>query len=172
MNELSNLKPPAGSTKGRKRKGRGTSSGMGKTSGRGMNGQKSRSGGSIPRFFEGGQMPLQRRLPKRGFSNYRQKLDYQAVNVCELSRFDDGATVDVEALKRIGLVKGHDARVKITGNGDLGKKLIIKASRISQKGSRPERTKTERLNEWVVVTQSAADKITAAGGQVELGGSQ
>ena len=172
MNELSTLKPPAGSKKARKRKGRGTASGVGKTCGRGMNGQKSRSGGSIPRFFEGGQMPLQRRLPKRGFSNYRQKLDFQAVNVSELSRFDDGATVDIDALKRIGLVKGHDARAKITGTGELTQKLIIHASRISQKGARPERTKSERLSERVVVTQSAAAKITAAGGQVEVGGSQ
>jgi len=168
MNELSNLKAPKGSTKPRKRVGRGTSSGKGKTCTRGHNGQKSRSGGGIPSWFEGGQMPLQRRLPKRGFSNYRQKLDYLAINVDDLDRFEDGATVDMDSLKHIGLVKGHDARVKITGTGNLTKKLVVKASRISEKGVKPERNKDARRAEWIVVTKSASGKIIAAGGEVEV----
>ena len=169
MNELSTLKPAEGSTKARKRVGRGTSSGRGKTSSRGHNGQKSRSGGSIPRFFEGGQMPLQRRLPKRGFSNARHKVVYYAVNVVDLNRFEDGATVDLEALKHIGLAKGHDVRIKITATGELSKKLTVKASRVSEKGARPERSKGERRAEFIVVTKAAAAKIEAAGGQVEIG---
>jgi len=168
MNELSNLKAPKGSTKPRKRVGRGTSSGKGKTSTRGHNGQKSRSGGGVPSWFEGGQMPLQRRLPKRGFSNYRQKLDYVAINVNELDRFEDGATVDMDSLKHIGLVKGHDARVKITGTGNLTKKLVVKVSRISEKGVKPERNKDARRAERIVVTKAASGKIIAAGGEVEV----
>jgi large subunit ribosomal protein L15 len=168
MNELSRLKGPEGSTRPRKRVGRGTSSGKGKTSTRGHKGQKARSGGGISPAFEGGQMPLHRRLPKRGFSNYRQKLNYVAVNVRELARFEDGATVDIEALKRVGLAKGHDVYVKITGTGDLDKKLTVKVSRISEKGVKLERTKQARRAERVIVTKTAAAKITAAGGEVEV----
>jgi large subunit ribosomal protein L15 len=114
-------------------------------------------------------MPLQRRLPKRGFSNYRQKLDYYVINVKDLARFEDGATIDLEALKHAGLAKGHDARVKIAGEGELSKKLIIKAARISEKGVSVERSKSQRRAENVVVTKSAAEKIRSAGGEVEVG---
>jgi large subunit ribosomal protein L15 len=169
MNELSNLKPPAGAVKARKRVGRGLGSGLGKTCGKGQKGHKSRSGGKTPRGFEGGQMPLHRRLPKRGFSNFGHRLDYMAINVSRLERFEDGATVDLDALKRLGMAKGHDIRVKITGMGELSKKLIIKASRVSEAGKSPERSKTERRNEFLVVTKGAADKIIAAGGAVEVG---
>jgi len=169
MNELSNLKAPAGATTRRKRVGRGRATGVGKTSGRGQKGQNSRSGGKPRVGFEGGQMPIMRRLPKRGFSNYVSKQAYVAVNVSRLRVFEDGATVDVDALKRAGIVKGHDVRVKITGGGDLGKKLVVKASRVSEKGTRPERSKFERRDEFLVVTKTAADKIAASGGAVEVG---
>jgi large subunit ribosomal protein L15 len=168
MNELSNLKPPAGAVKRRKRVGRGTSSGKGKTSGRGHKGQNSRSGGGVRPGFEGGQMPLQRRLPKRGFSNYPHKLGFEAVNVGTLNSFEDGATIDLDAIKRAGLAKGHDVRVKITGNGELTTSLVVKASRIAKKGVRPERTRVERQQEYLVVSNTAAEKIKAAGGQVEV----
>ena len=152
MNELSNLKPPAGAVKARKRVGRGIGSGLGKTCGKGQKGHKSRSGGKTPRGFEGGQMPIHRRLPKRGFSNYGSRLDYLAINVSRLDRFEDGATVDLDALKKAGIAKGHDVRIKITGVGELSKKLIVKASRVSQAGVKPERTKSERRDEFLVVT--------------------
>ncbi len=168
MNELSNLKPPAGSVKKRKRVGRGIGSGVGKTSGKGMKGHTSRSGGKTPAWFEGGQMPIYRRLPKRGFSNYLHKVVFQPISVGRLECFDDGATVDIDALKAAGLVKGHYVRVKITGDGDLTRKLTIKASRVSEKGTRPERNKHQRRAEYVVVTKSASDKIQAAGGAVEV----
>ena len=168
MNELSNLKPSPGSVTRRKRVGRGTGSGKGKTSGRGQKGQKSRSGGSTARGFEGGQMPLHRRLPKRGFSNYGHKLLFTTVNVCQLEKFEDGATVDIDALKRVGLAKGDGVRVKITGAGALTRKLVVKAARIAEKGSRPSRTKVERRAEHLVVSKTAADKIQGAGGTVEV----
>ncbi len=169
MNELSNLKPAPGSTKTSRRKGRGRASGNGKTCGKGQKGQKSRSGGKPPVGFEGGQMPLQRRLPKRGFSNYGHKLEYTAVNVSQLNRFEAGETIDIDAIKRAGLVTGHDARVKITGSGELTTKLVVQASRIAEKGARPERTKFARRSEFVVVSKSAAAKIAAAGGEVRVG---
>lgn len=169
MNELSNLKPAPGSIRKRKRVGRGMGSGTGKTCGKGQKGQKSRSGGKPRPGFEGGQMPLHRRLPKRGFSNWMHKVEFTTVNVALLERFEDGATVDIEALKRVGLAKGHDARVKITGDGDLTRKLVVQAARISQKGARPERTKFARRAELVIVSKSAAEKIQAAGGSVEVG---
>lgn len=168
MNELSNLKPAPGSVRRRKRVGRGRASGRGKTCGRGQKGQLSRSGGKLPPGFEGGQMPLQRRLPKRGFSNYPHRLEYTALNVGRLDKFEDGATVDLEALKRLGLARGKDIRIKITGDGELTTKLVVKAARISEKGSRPQRTKQQRRAETIVVTKSAADKIRAAGGEVEV----
>lgn len=169
MNELANLKPPAGAVTRKKRVGRGRASGKGKTSGRGQKGQNSRSGGRVRVGFEGGQMPIMRRLPKRGFSNWAHKLEFKAVNVDLLNIFEDGATIDVDALRRVGLVKGHDVRVKITGSGDLAKKLVVKASRVAEKGSRPERTKAERRAEHLVVSKSAAEKIAASGGSVEVG---
>ena len=113
-------------------------------------------------------MPIYRRLPKRGFSNYLHKVVFQPVSVGRLECFDDGATIDIDALKAAGLVKGHDVRVKITGDGDLTRKLTVKASRVSEKGTRPERNKHQRRAEFVVVTKSASDKIQAAGGAVEV----
>ena len=170
MNELSNLKPPKGSVSSKRRKGRGHGAGSGKTSGRGQKGQNSRSGGSPRRDFEGGQMPLQRRLPKRGFSNYPHKLAFRAINVADLERFEDGSTIDIDALKRAGLAQGHQARVKIVGDGELSRKLIIKAARVAKKGDRPQRTKAQRRAETVVVSATAAEKIAAAGGVVEVVG--
>ena len=128
---LSRLSPPAGSRKKRKRVGRGPGSGLGKTSGRGQNGQKSRTGGGIARGFEGGQMPLQRRLPKRGFKNPFRK-DWAIVNVGRLELFDDGAVVDVKALLEKGLIKKVYDGVKILGKGEIKKKLTVKAHSISE----------------------------------------
>ncbi len=113
-------------------------------------------------------MPLHRRLPKRGFSNWAHKLNFVALNVCELQRLDEGATVDLDALQQARLVSGHDVRVKIVGDGELSKNLIVKASRIARKGIRPERSKADRRSERIVVSSSAAEKIKAAGGSVEV----
>ena len=133
MTDLSNLKPAPGATADRKRKGRGPGSNLGKTAGRGQKGQKSRSGGSISPAFEGGQMPLQRRLPKFGFSNAKFRKHFSIVNLHELEeRFEDGATVDEEALRAIGLVKGQNDGVKILANGELTKKLNVKAQKFSK----------------------------------------
>ena len=143
---LHELKAAEGSTKNRKRRGRGTATGQGKTSGRGMNGQKSRSGGGTRLGFEGGQMPLYRRIPKRGFSNRFAK-EYTEINVSSLNRFEDGSTVDLEAMRNAGLVKQVKDGVKVLGNGDLEKKLTVKA---------------------VKFTKGAADKIEKAGGKAEV----
>jgi large subunit ribosomal protein L15 len=122
---LSRLAPPAGSRKKRKRIGRGTGSGTGKTAGKGHKGQKARAGGKVPRGFEGGQMPLQRRLPKRGFKN-PFRVEWTVVNVGRLGVFDDGSVVDVEALLAKGLIGKVEAGVKILGKGELGKKLTVR----------------------------------------------
>lgn len=143
---LHELKAAEGSTKNRKRRGRGTATGQGKTSGRGMNGQKSRSGGGTRLGFEGGQMPLYRRIPKRGFNNRFAK-EYTEINVSSLNRFEDGSTVDLEAMRNAGLVKQVKDGVKVLGNGDLEKKLTVKA---------------------VKFTKGAADKIEKAGGKAEV----
>jgi large subunit ribosomal protein L15 len=127
---LSRLSPPEGSRKKIKRVGRGPGSGVGKTSGRGMQGQKSRSGGGIARGFEGGQMPLQRRLPKRGFKNPFRK-EWTLVNVGSLDVFENGTVVDVEALMGRGLIKKVTHGVKILGKGEIKKKLTIRAHAIS-----------------------------------------
>ncbi len=127
---LSRLSPPEGSKKKPKRVGRGPGSGNGKTSGRGHKGQKSRSGGGIARGFEGGQMPLQRRLPKRGFKNPFRK-EIAVVNVGSLDIFDNGAVVDIEALVASGLVKKVADGVKILGKGEISKKLTLRAHSIS-----------------------------------------
>ncbi len=171
MNELSHLTPPEGAVTRKKRKGRGRASGIGKTSGRGQKGQKSRSGGSTPRGFEGGQMPIHRRLPKRGFSNYGHKLEFTTLPLAALNKFEAGDVIDVDALKNAGLVSGHDVRVKIVGGSELqgGLSLTVKAARIAQKGVRPERNKHERRAERLIVSKSAADAITAAGGEVQVG---
>jgi large subunit ribosomal protein L15 len=128
--ELNNLKPKKGARHAKKRIGRGPGSGHGKTAGRGEKGQKSRSGFSRQPGFEGGQMPLHRRLPKRGFTNIFKK-EYAVVNLSDLERFDNGATVDEAALRSAGLVKGQVDGVKILGNGKLSKKLTVSATRFS-----------------------------------------
>ena len=129
--ELSNLKPKKGARHAKKRVGRGPGSGHGKTSSRGEKGQKSRSGYSGKRGFEGGQMPLHRRLPKRGFTNIF-KTDYAVVNVSDLERFDNGASVDEATLRQAGLVKGSHDGVKVLGDGELSKKLTVSASKFSK----------------------------------------
>jgi large subunit ribosomal protein L15 len=129
--ELSNLKPKKGARHAKKRVGRGPGSGHGKTSGRGEKGQKSRSGYSGKRGFEGGQMPLHRRLPKRGFTNIF-KTDYAVVNVSDLERFDNGASVDEATLRQAGLVKGSHDGVKVLGDGELSKKLTVSATKFSK----------------------------------------
>lgn len=123
-NELSNLKPIPGSTHARKRVGRGTGSGLGKTSGRGHKGQGSRTGKGQPAYFEGGQMPLQRRLPKRGFRPMDHK-EFAVVNLGDLNLFDDGATVDTAALIAAGLVRKVGHGVKILAKGELSKKVNV-----------------------------------------------
>src|SRR5580704_7350774 len=128
---LHDLKPRPGSKHRRKRLGQGESSGRGKTAGRGGKGQTARSGSSIRIGFEGGQMPLIRRIPKRGFNNARFTTQYVAVNVSDLNKFDDGAKVDEVALRAVGLANGHAAGVKILGEGELSKKLNVSASAFS-----------------------------------------
>jgi large subunit ribosomal protein L15 len=128
--ELNNLKPKKGSRHAKKRLGRGPGSGHGKTAGRGEKGQKSRSGYSGKRGFEGGQMPLHRRLPKRGFTNIFKK-DFAVVNLSDLERFDNGATVNETSLRQAGLVKGQHDGVKILGDGELSKKLTVTATKFS-----------------------------------------
>jgi large subunit ribosomal protein L15 len=143
--DLNTLKPALGSTKDRKRIGRGTGSGHGKTATKGHKGQKARSGGSIKAGFEGGQMPLQRRLPKRGFTPF-ERVEYSVVNLGQLDVFEAGAEVDTAALVAKGLVKGTKCLVKILGNGDITKSFKVTATKFSQ---------------------SAKEKIVAAGGSVE-----
>ncbi len=116
----------------RRRVGRGMGSGLGKTSGRGEKGQKARSGASIPAQFEGGQLPLYRRLPKRGFSNSDFKIRYAVVNVSDLNRFEDGTEVTPELLKETGILKNQLDGVKVLGNGAIEKKLTVKAHKFSK----------------------------------------
>ncbi|HXG58739.1 MAG TPA: 50S ribosomal protein L15 [Thermoanaerobaculia bacterium] len=133
--ELSNLKPKKGARHAKKRVGRGPGSGHGKTAGRGEKGQKSRSGFSRKLGFEGGQMPLHRRLPKRGFTNVFKK-EYAVVNVSDLERFDDGSKVDETALRKSGLVKGRNDGIKILGGGKLTRKLTVHAAKFSESARR------------------------------------
>jgi large subunit ribosomal protein L15 len=128
---LHNLKPRPGAKHRTKRLGQGESSGHGKTSGRGGKGQTARSGSSIRIGFEGGQMPLIRRIPKRGFNNTRFGTRYNGVNVADLNQFDDGARVDEMALSAIGLYNGKSDGIKILGTGELTKKLTVMASAFS-----------------------------------------
>ena len=128
---LHTLKPRPGSKHRVKRLGQGESSGHGKTSGKGHKGQKARSGGSIRLGFEGGQMPLIRRLPKRGFNNAAFKTKYAIVNLRDLNVFVDGVSVDEKALREAGLVRGVIDGVKILGNGELTKKIAIVADKVS-----------------------------------------
>ena len=144
--KLHDLKPAEGARKDKTRVGRGTGSGCGKTSGRGHKGQKSRSGGGVRPGFEGGQMPIYRRLPKRGFKNIWRK-NYAEVNVSTLNIFDDGSTVDAVALVEMGILKNVLDGVRILGDGELTKKLTVKAQGF---------------------TKSAIAKIEAAGGSHEV----
>lgn len=144
---LHNLKPRPGAKHRRKRLGQGESSGRGKTAGRGGKGQTARSGSSIRIGFEGGQMPLIRRIPKRGFNNARFATNYLAVNVGDLNQFEDGARVDETALRSVGLANGPMDGIKILGTGELTKKLVVVVSAISA---------------------SAKTKIEAKGGSVEI----
>ena len=129
--KLYSIEQPAGAVRAPKRVGRGTSSGTGKTSGKGHKGQNARSGGGVRPGFEGGQLPLFRRLPKRGFSNAKFKVEYATVNVSDLDNFEDGAVVTPELLKEMGIVKKQLAGIKVLGNGELTKKLTVKASKFS-----------------------------------------
>ena len=144
--KLHELKAAEGATKARKRRGRGHATGQGTTGGRGMNGQKSRSGGGVRLGFEGGQMPLYRRIPKRGFTNVFGK-EYAEVNVESLNRFDAGTVVTEQLLKEAGLVKQVKDGVKVLGRGELSKELTVQAAKF---------------------TKSASEKIEAAGGKAEV----
>ena len=144
--KLHELTPAAGSTKTKTRRGRGLGSGLGKTAGRGQKGQNSRSGGGVRPGFEGGQMPLYRRLPKRGFKNIFAK-QYAEVNIDQLNRIDDGATVDPVSLIEVGILKNVRDGIRILGNGTLEKKLTVIANGF---------------------TKTAEEKIIAAGGKVEV----
>ena len=144
--KLHELSKPIGSTKNTKRKGRGTATGQGKTGGRGMNGQKSRSGGGVRLGFEGGQMPLYRRIPKRGFTNVFKK-EWSIMNVSDLNCYEDGTEITPELLAKEGKVKQVKAGVKILGEGNLEKKLTVKANKFSK---------------------AAIEKIEAAGGKAEV----
>ena len=145
--KLHELAPAEGSKKEHFRVGRGHGSGNGKTAGKGHKGQNARSGGGVRPGFEGGQMPLYRRLPKRGFNNARFATNYAIVNVSELNVFEDGAVVDAAALVESGLVNDQCDGIKILGNGELSKKLTVHAAAFSQ---------------------SAKEKIEAAGGKAEV----
>ena len=129
--KLHELQPNEGSTKIRKRVGRGAGSGLGKTSGKGHKGQNARSGGGVRVGFEGGQLPLFRRLSKRGFNNYNFRTVYATVNVGDLERFEEGTVVTPELLRETGLVKKELDGVKVLGNGELTKKLTVKAAKFS-----------------------------------------
>ena len=144
---LHNLKPRPGAKHRTKRLGQGESSGRGKTAGRGGKGQTARSGSSIRIGFEGGQMPLIRRIPKRGFNNAQFTTAYSPVNVGDLNQFENGARVDETALRSVGLANGPKLGIKILGTGDLTKKLVVVVSAISA---------------------SAKTKIEAKGGSVEI----
>lgn len=143
---LSELRPAEGSKESRFRKGRGHGSGAGKTAGKGHKGQKARSGGGVRPGFEGGQMPLYRRIPKRGFTNRNSK-EIIAINVDRLNIFEDNTIVTIDLLKEVGIIKNPKDGVKILGNGDLTKKLTVVVNQYSK---------------------SAAEKIEAAGGKAEV----
>ena len=145
--KLHELKPAEGSKKKRKRSGRGIGSGKGKTSGRGHKGQNARSGGGVRPTFEGGQTPLFRRFPKRGFSNADFKKEYTIVNVVDLNRFEEDSEITAETLKEAGLIDKVKSGLKILGDGDLEKALTVKAHKFSK---------------------AAIEKIEAAGGKVEV----
>ena len=139
--KLHELSPNPGSVKVRKRVGRGAGSGLGKTSGKGHKGQNARSGGGVRVGFEGGQLPLFRRLSKRGFNNYEFRTVYATVNVGDLNRFEDGTTITPELLIETGLVKKELDGIKVLGNGELTKKLTVKANKFSDSA----KTKIENI---------------------------
>lgn len=130
--KLHELEKNIGATHRRKIVGRGPGSGLGKTSGRGHKGQNARSGGGVPATFEGGQLPLYRRLPKRGFNNDMFKTEYAVINVEDLNRFENGTLVTPALLRELGIVKKQLAGIKILGNGNLEKKLTIQANKVSK----------------------------------------
>lgn len=130
--KLHTMYPNDGATKTRKRVGRGPGSGLGKTSGRGQKGQNSRSGGGVRPGFEGGQLPLFRRLPKRGFTNAKFKTTYAVLNLSDLNRFEEGSEITPELLKDMGILKNQLDGVKILGNGKLDKKITVKANKFSK----------------------------------------
>ena len=144
--KLHEISPAAGSTTAPKRLGRGVGSGLGKTSGKGHKGSKARSGGGKAQGFEGGQMKLVRRIPKRGFTNIYAK-EYATINLSALEAFEDGAVVDAQALKNAGIVKNAKDGIKVLGAGELTKKLTVKAAKFSS---------------------SAKEKIEKAGGKAEV----
>ena len=144
--KLHEISPAAGSTTAPKRLGRGVGSGLGKTSGKGHKGSKARSGGGKAQGFEGGQMKLVRRIPKRGFTNIYAN-EYDTINLSALEAFEDGAVVDAQALKNAGIVKNAKDGIKVLGNGELTKKLTVKAAKFSK---------------------SAAEKIEGNGGKAEV----
>lgn len=144
--DLSNLRPAYGSTSSRKRIGRGHGSGTGKTSGKGHKGQNARSGGGVKAGFEGGQMPLQRRLPKRGFTPL-SRTEYALVNLRDLELFEAGSVVDIETMGKAGLIGNLKDGIKVLGDGELTKALTVKAHKFSK---------------------SAQASIEAAGGTVEV----
>lgn len=144
--KLHELRPAPGAKHERKTVGRGIGSGLGKTSGRGHKGQKARAGGGVRPGFEGGQMPLYRRIPKRGFTN-RSRVEYEIVHVQDLNRFEDGTEVTPELLREARLVRRAGMGVKVLGDGELTRKLTVKAHRFSK---------------------SAEEKISAAGGRTEV----
>ena len=144
--ELHSLQPTKGSTHRKMRVGRGRSSGKGKTSGRGHKGAYARSGHKHKPLFEGGQMPMARRIPKRGFGNVNRK-EFAPVNVAALSAFEAGTEITIELLRQAGLVKGNWDGVKVLGNGEIAKKIVVKANAFSA---------------------SAKEKIEAAGGRCEV----
>ena len=144
--KLHELKAVPGATKAPKRKGRGTATGQGKTAGRGMNGQKSRSGGGTRPGFEGGQMPLYRRIPKRGFTNI-WATEYAILNVDDLNKFEAGTVVTPEMLKEAGIIKKLKDGVKVLGNGTLEKSVTVQAHKFSK---------------------TAVEKIESAGGKAEV----
>ena len=145
--KLHELSPAEGSVKEGFRKGRGAGSGNGKTAGKGHKGQNARSGGGVRPGFEGGQLPLYRKLPKRGFNNYRFAKQYAVINVQSLNKFNDGEVVDGEALLKLGMLNELFDGVKVLGEGEITKKLTVKAA---------------------VFSASAKEKIEAAGGKTEV----
>ncbi len=163
MSNLHSLKAPYRSRHEKKRVGRGQGSGLGKTAGRGGKGQKARSGNMHFEGFEGGQSPLQRRLPKFGFTP-PNRVEYAIVNVADLERFDAGATVDLAALKKAGLVKGRDSWVKVLGEGTLAKKLTVKAHKFSA-AAKELIAKAGGTVEEIQVVVHAADGLKRANGR-------